>query len=370
MSAIIKLGKTIIKRNDDNVYIIAEIGQNHQGNLETAKQMIMEAKRIGCDCVKFQKSCLEAKFTAAALQRKYEDAHSWGNTYGEHKMHLEFSIAQYQILKELCEKIDLDFTASAMDEVSLRQLDALDVPFIKIGSGDANNFPLLKKAAQLKRPLVISTGMQNMKTINRIVEIMKENNKFNYALMHCISAYPTQPQDCRLRMITLLKQKFPDVLIGYSGHELGIEISKAAVSLGARILERHFTLDKKQKGSDHQCSLEPQEMEQLVFYIRSLKSSPLILSDLQDNEELMAALNPIEERRLFPCELKCHSKLGKSLVAARCMSAGKILDKTDVLIKVSEPSGISADEYYNVIGAQMNEDIYQDSPLLWRHIKK
>uniref|UniRef100_A0A1A9W2C9 AFP-like domain-containing protein n=1 Tax=Glossina brevipalpis TaxID=37001 RepID=A0A1A9W2C9_9MUSC len=368
MSAL-KLGKTTIKRDDDKVYIIAEIGQNHQGSLETAKQMIMEAKRIGCDCVKFQKSCLEAKFTAAAMQRSYENSDSWGRTYGEHKNHLEFSIAEYQILQEFCKNIDIDFTASAMDEISLYQLDKLDVPFIKIGSGDANNFPLLKKAAQLKRPLVISTGMQNMKTIKHIVTVMKEANKSDFALMHCVSAYPTKPEDCRLRMITLFKQKFPHIVIGYSGHELGIEISKVAINLGARILERHFTLDKQQKGSDHKCSLEPLEMEQLIHYVKNLKHSQLLLSDLHNSEAIIAALKPIEERNLFSCEVKCHTKLGKSLVAARHISRGKTLDADDVLIKVSEPCGISADEYYNVIGAQITEDVYQDTPLLWRNIK-
>lgn len=220
----------------ERTFIIAEIGQNHQGDIEVAKEMIATAKLIGADCVKFQKSCLEKKFTSNALKRLYDSENSWGRTYGEHKRYLEFTIEQYKILQEFSSELNILFTASAMDIQSLQDLQILNVPVIKIGSGDANNIPLLTKAAQYPTPLIISTGMQCEKMVERIVEIMEFNEKENYCLLHCVSSYPTEPMDARLRMIDYYRKKFPGKCVGYSGHEQGIAISIAAVLLGAKVV--------------------------------------------------------------------------------------------------------------------------------------
>ncbi|KAM7364340.1 N-acetylneuraminic acid synthase [Cochliomyia hominivorax] len=378
----IHLGETLIESDGNKVYFIAEIGQNHQGNIELAKQMILEAKKIGCNCVKFQKSCLEAKFTMSALSRPYESEHSWGKTYGEHKNYLEFNIQQYQELQSYCRKINIDFTASAMDEISLQQLDELKVPFIKIGSGDANNFLLLQKAAKLSCPLVISTGMQTMETIERITDIMKKAEKTNYALLHCVSSYPTEAKNSQIHMIRVLKKKFPQCVIGYSGHELGIEISKAAVLLGARIIERHFTLNKQQKGSDHKCSLEPLELknfiydvEKLVTYIKieDLNLNEQILTILNNNSIVEEALNSYDSRTndkrdILPCEMDCRYKLGKSVVASKNLKSGQIIQLQDLCIKVSEPNGISAEYIGSVIGTKLKYDVMRDNPLMWYNI--
>lgn len=190
--------------------------------------------------MKFQKSHLASKFTAAALARPYNGPNSWGQTYGQHKTHLEFTIEQYVQLKAYADEVGILFSASAMDQISLRQLAALPLPFIKIGSGDANNFQLLREAARLvDTPLVISTGMQTTATIRRIVEIMLAaaaagNGKQNFCLMHCVSAYPTRPEWAGLQTIQLLRKWFPTVCIGYSGHEQeSVGISVAAVACGA-----------------------------------------------------------------------------------------------------------------------------------------
>lgn len=220
---------------DKKTFIIAEIGQNHQGDVDIAKKMITEAKRIGADCVKFQKSCLTEKFTKAALERAYNSSNSWGETYGKHKEHLEFSIEQYQELNAFTEKVGILFTASAMDIQSLNELYGMNVPVIKIGSGDANNIELLTKSAQNHTPLIISTGMQDEQTVHRIVNIMKTNNKTNYCLLHCVSSYPTEPSNANLKILNRFRELFPDVCLGYSGHEQGIAISIAAVLLGAKV---------------------------------------------------------------------------------------------------------------------------------------
>ncbi|KAM8703454.1 hypothetical protein ACLKA7_008129 [Drosophila subpalustris] len=225
-----------------------------------------------------------------------------------------------------------------MDERSLDFLADLKVPFIKIGSGDANNFPLLIKAASMKIPLIISTGMQTMSTVDKIVEIMNQAGNDMYSLMHCVSSYPTAPSDCNLRMIPTLMQRFPNVIIGYSGHELGVCITKAAVLLGARIIERHFTLNKHQKGSDHLCSLEPKELISLVQSIGKFKSKQSLhiptynVNEIiemlgGEDEHLAAAIAEVSEKEILQSELACRRKLGKSIVAARNLDKGVDEDK-------------------------------------------
>lgn len=219
----------------DRTFLVAEIGQNHQGDLRIAKMLIQKAKECGADCVKFQKSCLHEKFTATALKRPYNSVNSFGATYGEHKQHLEFSIEQFKELQAHANKLNVIFTASAMDVQSLRELYEINVPVVKIGSGDANNIPLLCEAAQNPTPIIISTGMQNETMVRKIVSIMRHYGKQNFCLLHCVSSYPTQPADVKLRMLQLYRKWFPDVCLGYSGHEQGVLISGAAVLLGAKV---------------------------------------------------------------------------------------------------------------------------------------
>lgn len=253
----------------------------------------------------------------------------------------------------------------------------MNVPFIKIGSGDANNFPLLKKAAMLKRPLVISTGMQTANTIEKIVKIMNNAKKSNFSILHCVSSYPTEPHDCQLMRISWLMQKYPNVVIGYSGHEEGIEISKAAVLLGARIVERHFTLDNNQKGSDHKCSINPTSMAQLVTGIKQLMDIPLVRNDLTKSEiinllneskDVKEALKDCnDEKHIAHCETSCRQKLGKSLVAAKPLNTGHTISAGDLNVKVSEPNGIWAEYIDEVIGLELSRSIGNDEPIMWQH---
>ncbi|XP_069544075.1 sialic acid synthase-like, partial [Brachyistius frenatus] len=174
----------------------------------------------GADCAKFQKSELEYKFNKRALERPYTSKHSWGKTYGEHKRHLEFSHEQYRELQKYAKEVGIFFTASGMDEMAVEFLNELNVPFFKVGSGDTNNFPYLEKTAK------------------------KGESQRNWTNEY--------------------QKEFPDIPIGYSGHESGINISVAAVALGAKVIECHITLDKTWKGSDHAASLEPSELTELV----------------------------------------------------------------------------------------------------------
>lgn len=220
---------------DGQIFVIAEIGQNHQGDLNVAKELILCAKESGADCVKFQKSCLQEKFTSTALNRPYNSVNAWGNTYGRHKEYLEFGVEQYRQLQSYANELEIMFAASAMDGQSLQDLYGLNVPVMKIGSGDANNVRLLEAVARNQIPLIVSTGMQDERMVRRIVSIMRDNRKRNFCLMHCVSSYPTQPEDVNLRMLEIYRKWFPDVCLGYSGHEEGVAVAGAAVLLGAQV---------------------------------------------------------------------------------------------------------------------------------------
>ncbi|CAG9772926.1 unnamed protein product [Ceutorhynchus assimilis] len=353
-SVVSELGtmNTIIEKikNSPQTFVIAEIGQNHQGNILIAKELIKIAKECGVDCVKFQKTCPQEKFTKAALEALYLGENSWGKTYGEHKAYLEFSNEEFMELQQYAQSIDVLFTASAMDEVSLKFLIEINVPFIKIGSGDSNNFLLIEEAAKSGIPLVISTGMVEFETVQRIYNLVSKYHK-NFALLHCISAYPTSYEDINLKVIQDYQQKFPDIVTGYSGHEIGLHITVSAVALGAKIIERHITLDKTQKGSDHKCSLEPQELKLLIEQLRSLE---------------VALGQPF--KRVQISEKPCFEKLGKSLVYANNYTKGHKMTHKDFKVKVSVPKkGYNATKYQDILGKILLIQVAADQPIELEH---
>ncbi|KAA0185500.1 hypothetical protein HAZT_HAZT008516 [Hyalella azteca] len=329
-------------------FIIAEIGQNHQGCVETAKTLVRKAKESGADCVKLQKSCLSSKFTQAALDRPYEGPHALGPTYGEHKQKLELSEQQFREIQDYATSINMPLTASAMDAPSLDFLDAVNVPFIKIGSGDVCNLPLIRRAAATRRPLVISTGMSDFDWVRTVYQDLTDISPGTaLVLLQCTSSYPTPAHHAHLRVLDTYAQVFPRAHIGYSGHEEGIYISVAAAARGARVLERHVTLSKDQQGSDHRCSLEPSQLRELVQAVRCVEAalgSPL------------KALQPSEEA--------CHRKLGKSVVAARDLPSGHILTEEDMVVKVAEPPGASGMMFYSFVGRKLNKDVPIDGSIL------
>ncbi|XP_068448633.1 sialic acid synthase-like [Clinocottus analis] len=331
---------------DEPCFIIAEIGQNHQGDMDIAKKMIKMAKDCGADCAKFQKCELEHKFNKKALERLYTSPHSWGKTYGEHKRHLEFSHEQFRELKKYAEQVGICFTASGTDEMAVEFLHELNVPFFKVASADTNNFPYLQKTAMKGRPMVVSSGMQSMDTMRRVYKTVKEHNQ-NFAILQCTSAYPLEAEDVNLRVLTEYQKQFPDIPIGYSGHESGINISVAAVALGAKIIERHVTLDKTWKGNDHHASLLPSELSELVRSIRLVER---------------ALGTGVKE--MLPCEKPCHDKLGKSLVAKIKIPKGTVLTQDMLAVKVAEPMGVAAEDIFEMVGKIVTEDVEEDESLL------
>lgn len=341
----IEIGDNQFIGGNNKCFIIAEIGQNHQGDIDIAKQLIDEAKVSGADCVKFQKTNLCEKFNKNVLKKQYKTQHSWGETYGEHKEHLEFSEGNFRELQRYARSVGIIFSASAMDLISFDMLVNMKLPFIKIGSGDSNNLLLIKYAASKNTPLIISTGMVDNVGVDTIYNTVSEHHK-QFCLLHCVSSYPTPYEDCNLNVIREYKNKYSDIPIGYSGHELGISVALAAVTLGAKVIERHFTLNKSQKGTDHVCSLTPEEFKMMVNEIRTIE---------------MALGNPV--KRIVMSEKACIDKLQKCIVLAKKKSQGEIIRPGDITIKVADPKGVNAAEYDQILYKTLTCTKDEDEPL-------
>lgn len=240
---------------------IAEIGINHQGDYEIAKQLIDAAKRAGADVVKFQKRnpdvCIPEK-----LKNTTKDSIFGVMNYLEYKKRIEFDKSVYDKIDKYCKEINMPWTASIWDKDSLEFIMQYDVPFIKIPSALLTDIDLLKEVNKYKKPVIISNGMSYETDVMAAVDILKD---CPLSILCCNSTYPTTNyEEMELSLIPIYKQRYPFAKIGYSGHELGILPSIVAYSMGAEIIERHITLDKNMKGADHKASLEPNEMEELI----------------------------------------------------------------------------------------------------------
>lgn len=262
----IQLTKTRWIGDNEPTFIIAEIGNNHNGNLEIAFGLIKKAKEIGVDAVKFQVKDIELAFDKELLDKQYGGPNSFGDTYRKHKQALEFSENQLIQLYEYAKKIDIICFATPFDVNSVDLLERVDNPIYKISSFHVTDLNLIEKIAKLNKPILMSTGMSSIEEITIAVNIIRKyTNKL--ALFQCTSCYPTDDKDINLRIILELQKKF-DCPIGYSGHERGTSITVAAAVMGACMVERHFTLDRTMKGPDHSSSVEPIGMKLIVERIR------------------------------------------------------------------------------------------------------
>ena len=252
------------------VYIIAEIGINHNGNLKLAKKMILNAKAAGFDAVKFQKRTIELVYSEKELAS--ERTSPWGTTFYQQKKGLEFEKKEYDAINSYCKEINIDWSCSTWDLESFRFIQQYDLKFHKVASPMILNIDLLKLIAKDKKKTFISTGMSSMDEIKSAVNIFKDNN-CDFELMHCISKYPFENELANLCTINTLKRKF-QCNVGYSGHEkAGQLISWAAVAIGATSLERHITEDRSIYGSDQAASLEPDGYYKLIKGIRTLEKA-------------------------------------------------------------------------------------------------
>ncbi len=252
-----------------SIYIIGEIGINHNGNIDICKQLIKIAKETGCNAVKFQKRDINLVYTKEYLDSPRESP--WGKTQRDQKEGLEFDLEQYREIDEFCKSLDIDWFASAWDEKSQEFLRNFNLPHNKIASAMIISKNFLKLVASERKHTFISTGMTNIEDIDIAVDIFKKNN-CPFELMHTISTYPMKDSDANLNLIKTLQKRY-SCNVGYSGHESGVSISVAASALGISSLERHITLDRAMYGSDQSASLEPNGLRQLVSSVRKIESA-------------------------------------------------------------------------------------------------
>ena len=255
--------------DDTDCFVIAEIGHNHQGSVETCMRLFDAAKAAGCDAVKLQKRENKTLYSREMYNSPYVNQNSYGATYGEHREALEFDRSQYELLKAYAESIGITFMATAFDVPSLLFLARLDIPAIKIASGDLTNEPLLREAARIGKPVIISTGgAHGWAQVRSAHECL---HGVPHAILQCTSGYPASYDELNLMVIDSYRDMFNRNVIGWSGHDTGIAMAVAAYALGARIIEKHFTLNRAWKGTDHAMSLEPQGMKKMVRDLRRAK---------------------------------------------------------------------------------------------------
>lgn len=340
----LRIGSTTIS-DATEAYVVAEIGHNHQGSLTQCKELFRQAKAAGANAVKLQKRDNRTLFTRAMYDSPYDNENSFGRTYGEHREALELGRDSYVELKELAFALGLDFFATAFDFKSADFLADLDMPAFKIASADLTNTPLLEHIARFGKPMIVSTGGGTMADVERAYQtIMPIHGEL--AILQCTAAYPVQPEDMNLRVIESFRDAFETTVIGLSDHQNGIAMALVAYVLGARIFEKHFTLNRSMKGTDHAFSLEPAGLTKLV---RDLRRAHVAMGD--------------GVKRRLDIETKPLLKMAKKLVAARAMPAGHRLERRDLALK-SPGDGLLPYHLGRVLGKRLVSGVEEDDPIV------
>lgn len=332
--------------DESECYVIAEIGHNHQGNVGKAKELFARAKECGVNAVKLQKRDNRSLYTRSMYDSPYNFENSFGPTYGAHREALEFGIDEYLELVGYARQLDLTLFATAFDFVSADFLAELQMPAFKIASGDVKNTPLLKHVAKLGKPMIVSTGGATMEDVERAYDTIMPINP-QLCLMQCTANYPVEAADMNLRVITTFRERFPDVVIGLSDHQNGIAMAPVAFVLGARVIEKHFTLNRASRGTDHAFSLEPLGMRKLV---RDLRRARAALGD--------------GVKQPLPSEAKALYKMAKKLVAAHDLPVGHRLTREDIAIK-SPNDGLPPYELDRIVGRTLRRAVMADDSFLF-----
>ena len=330
-------------------YIIAEIGANHNGDMNLAKKMIDSAKQCGCDAVKFQ------SWTPDSLiaKEEYERNQQYDDSPKKHFGSLREMVERYYLrpdqhieLQEYCDKVRIAFFSTPFSVEEADFLEELDVPFYKIASMDINNLTLLKHAAKKKKPIIVSTGMATLTEIENAVKTIEHEGNYEIVLLHCIAIYPPAYEDINLNNIPMLRQTF-GYPIGFSDHTIGISIPLASVVLGSCVIEKHFTLDKDMPGWDHEVSANPEEMRIIV----------------EESRNIVKALGTYR-RVVGKAEEEKKLKFRRSIVVKSDLRQGHILTLDDLSFKRPE-TGIRPDEVQYVIGRKLKRDIENDELIHW-----
>lgn len=332
-------------------FIIAEAGVNHNGKLELAKKMVDKAKEAGADAVKFQTFISEDLVTRDIPMEEYQKRNTGKKeTQLEMLKKLELSRKDFIELKKYCEKKGIIFLSTPFDEGSVDFLEKLGVQAFKISSGDITDLPFLRYIAKKKLPMIVSTGASYLEEVKEAVLAIKKEGNNKIILLHCTVNYPCPPEEVNLKSMITLGKEF-DCLIGYSDHTFGIMAPIISVALGAKVLEKHFTLDRKLPGPDQKASLEPEELKEMVKIIRDTeKALGSFMKKPQKSES--------EER-----------KLGRRSIVARIdILKGNKISK-EMLITKRPGTGINPKHLYSIIGKIAKKDIKKDSLIKFQYLK-
>lgn len=333
---------------NNHTFIIAEIGVNHNGDINLAKKMIKSASECGVDAVKFQTFKSEDLVTENAKTAEYQEKNTSENSQLEMLKKLELSFEDFKELKEYASECHVMFISSPFDIESVNLLEKLGVPLYKLGSGELNNFELINFVQKTDKPLILSTGMATLDEIKETYDSI--HNKENLIILHCITGYPTSFEEANLNFIKTLQNEL-DVPIGFSDHSPGIELPIAAVALGACVVEKHFTLDKNMDGPDHKASLNPAEFKAMVDAIRNVE---VAMGD--------------GVRKFSENELEIKKVARKSIILNCNLEKGSIIERE--MLSIKRPGTGIAPKFINeIVGKRLINDLKANSVLQWDYLE-
>jgi len=342
-----KIGK--VQCGSDKIIIIAEAGVNHNGSLELAEKLIKEAANSGAQIIKFQTYKAEDLVikNSQSLLKGEGEANKKGTQFEKYKKLGAFNKDEYEILAKLCKKYDIEFMSTPFSEEAAEMLDKIGVNAFKIASCDITNFPLLKKVASFNKAILLSTGASNISEIKNAIDVLTKKNKdLPICIMQCTLSYPTKYSDANLNVFESLKKNFPNYLLGFSDHTLGLHMPLAAMGFGARIIEKHYTVDKSLPLSpDHSLSIDSRELKTLCKYAGDI------------NEGLGSF-----EKKKFECEDINQRNVRRSIVIAKKIKKNETFNEKNLRCK--RPGiGISPTQYESIIGKKANKDLEIDDLL-------
>lgn len=325
-----------------SVYVIAEAGVNHNGSLVLAKQMVDKAKEAGVDCIKFQTFISKNIVSKSADKAEYQKQQTNSSeSQLEMLQKLELSFDDFRELKEYCRIKKIEFLSTAFDFDSIDFLKSLDMNIWKIPSGEITNLPYLIKIGNLNKQVILSTGMSTMEDIKAAITALRKNGSGEITVLHCTTEYPTPYEDVNLNAMNTIKKEF-NVSVGYSDHTRGIEIPIAAVAMGAKVIEKHFTLDRNMEGPDHKASLEPDELKAMVSAIRNVESA------IGSGDKIPAK-----------SEKKNMAIARKSIIASCSIKKGEVFTEKNITVK-RPGTGISPMRWFEVMGKVAKRDYKED----------
>jgi len=317
-------------------YFVAEVNTSHNGNVDTAKEMIKQAAIAGCNCVKFQSWSAESLYS-----KTYYDSNPIAK-----RIVKKFALSKNQLLEmcSCCQEENVSFSSTPYSTSEVDTLvDECNVPYVKIASMDLNNHPFIDYIAQTGVPIVLATGMGNLEEIEAAVHVIEDANNRNLCILHCISIYPPKLETIHLNNILGLREVFPKYPIGFSDHSLGIEMDIASVALGTALIEKHFTLDSTKIGMDNQMALEPPKMSEMIRCCKNVYSA-------LGNFERVVGVDELEQRK----------KMRRSVVASRDLPVGTMITSADLDVK-RPGTGIPPNQLHRLIGTMTTRDIDYDT---------